>query len=167
MSCLAAVAAPLLRLLWVSATRACACLLHVDFCFSSAACSLPSSNLPVYQLLLLLWPNLCLTRSRTSLQRGTSMTDETTPYITPSHGSLNVFVWGFAASCYLAGITARDSSTSLPKQPRTTAPEYLNCFVQRGGQLQLAISPQRELPILGTGVCTTTVHTLRTSLHSH
>ena len=42
----------------------------------------------------------------------------------------------------------------MPKWPRCTAPEHSHCSVQRGWQLRLALSAQRELPVLGTGMYT-------------
>ena len=128
-----------LLLVWVSAMSRRMFLVVLDFCRSSAACS-PCSNLPAYHLLLLR-RNLCPACSRASFQSDTSITGETTSSITHSHGSLSVFVWG-------------------------GAPEYPNCCVQKRWQLRLALSAQQELPIPGTGVGTTTVHTLRTSLLS-
>ena len=99
---------------------ACVCLLDVDFCSSSsAACSSPSSNLPAYRLLLL-WSNLCAACSRASLRSGTSMTGETTSSITPSHGSLNVFVW--VLCCIL--LPCEDNSTRFNNFTAQAASSY-------------------------------------------
>ena len=115
--CLAAVAALLLRVLRVSATSL-LCLLDIDFCSSLAACSSPYSNLPSYQLLL--WPSLCPTCSRTSLQSGSSMTGETASSITHSHGSLNVFVWGLC--CIL--LPCEDNRTRFNNLTAQAASSY-------------------------------------------